>query len=308
MESLTAYVDDSFSQDERVFCLAGYIAPDRVWLEHFVPEWRKFIKRAPRPIREFKTSNCRAGGKGFSGWPAGDRFGLIDRACETVVSCAPETDMVGFAFCVAAPRGKRPDPKWVRKWQDATFQFALHSVMFGLLRYSGWVDKGRSLSLVLDEKKGFTKFIQPAWRRVKGAFQSEAAGIVLNQPREAKSHKEEPLQAADLLANLTSREALARLDDVDLGVDQALERLVRGRHHAATCHNYDDLAGAAAKHRESGMLPCSDDLDHLYQTGEGIRSPRMWPWSRPGLGDIARRVAMRTLGSAGSERSRDETA
>lgn len=305
MESLTAYVDDSTSQDERVFCLAGYIAPDRVWLERFTPEWRKLIRLAPGIIREFKTSNCRSGGGEFKGWAEDDRHALIDRAVDVVVDSVPESDMVGFAFCVAAPPGMRPAPKWIREWQEATFQFALHSVMFGLIRYSGWLDKGMSLSLVIDQKKGFTKFIQPAWRRVQQAFSSDTARIVLKPPREAESHEEAPLQAADLLANLTSREAFRRLEGI--AVEKALARLVRGRFHAATCHNYDDLAEASARYRESGVLPFTDDLDHLFRTDESIRSPRMWPMSRPGLGEIARRVATRAMGSAAQETGGNET-
>lgn len=307
MESLTAYVDDSFSRDERVFCLAGYIAPDQVWLELFAPAWRRLLQRAPRRIREFKTSDCRAGRQGFRGWTEAERTGLIDRACDVIVSSVPESDMVGFAYCVSTPRGKKPDPKWVKTWQRATFEFALHSVMLGLIKYSGWMERGMSLSLVIDKKKGFAKYLVPAWRRVRSAFESETAGLVLKAPREALSHEELPVQAADLLANLTSREALARLEEMDVGVDQALERIVRGRFHAARCHNYDDLADAVAGYRESGVLPWSDDLDRLYRTGEPIRSPALWPWSRPGIAEIARRVAMSTEGAAGSESGRIET-
>ena len=267
------YIDDSWSPGDRVFALAGYIAPVALWERDFVPRWANLLASAPAPLSEFHTVDCRHRRGEFSGWSKGQCDAITKDIVTLIADELPHAHFLGFGGAIAL--GGNPHPDYRRMWQEQAFRLALLWFMANALQVGmRATPPGAKLHIVIDNKPGFYNVLHAAWD--EWASIAFGDGIAkLATPQFANSHDELPLQAADLLAYETAHEAKQRISEAPREVSQALRRLCAGKHHQANCIWYEDLQARMEHRRETGVVP--EGRTMLFHSDFPWRGSNQWP-------------------------------
>lgn len=229
MSTLIGYFDDS--RDHGMFVAAGYIASATIW-ERFSDEWAKILDDAPRPLSEFRASDCRHRRGDFSGWSKHETTELTKDLVSLITD--PEmTPMVGVGDGVFTPRADRSLRASLRKM---SYRINSTMVIGQALMLATEINECSEVRIVFDEQGKLEHLAREAAGSAETLFGEEFEGV-LRRPRFAQSHTTIPLQAADLLAYETLKEVRNRIEDRE--VSTALERLTRGRRHVGRYLNLD---------------------------------------------------------------------
>lgn len=263
-----AYIDDSWSSDNRVFALACYVAPQEHWNE-LCHRWSELLMSGHEPVSEFKTSHCRNGAGEFKGWSPEQRKDMMTRAVDLVVG-SDQLDIKGFAFAFAADA--EVPPGIMRDWERVAFQFcALQMLLTTTISAAVAADDGVSVQVCLDRKDGFSGDADKIFEQLTNAV---PCSIVL---RWGDSKTDHPLQIADLLAHETAKEAGERIAVSPRSVSVALKRLVEGRLHIASCCYFHDFLSHLIRNGLGSSGQPLPDLPYLFRTGKEWRSDDQWP-------------------------------
>jgi hypothetical protein len=271
MTALIGYFDDS--KNENIIVVGGYVGHTVDWDESFAPAWDAFVNDPswPSRIREFKAADCRGGGGQFMHWPAQDRHRCFRRAVEIIRDTMPHENIAGIAVGVALP------PEWPVEQRERLLPIG-YLICVGLLvthtvRVCGdveGVDARNDLHFVFDKQKGLESKAQMMFDsalRFVGLDPEE-----FDDPDFKHSHKIPGLQAADLIAYETFKEAKKRRVDPDRPVSGALTALLDAHYHYAACVPEETTAFLIERHL-AGVPISQDELGELtlYESGKPMR-------------------------------------
>lgn len=272
--ALAAYVDDSI--EDGAFVLAGYVGRVDMWDEQFTPAWKKALDAAPHKVKEFKTSDCRSMTGDFDKpWTRPQCNALTRSVVDVLTTCAPYNDFSGFG---AAVFSAKPPEDMRRYVEEHAFSLCLYDILFDVFgHFSMAVDSPRDLQLILDDKPGFVERAQRAFRTVQQRFAPKFDEMPL--PIFRSSEALLPLQAADLLAYESRKEARSRVEGKNRPVSKALERLVDSRFHKVRTFQWNQMV--KAQQRQSGGLEFKHLLNGsiLFESETPWRDIGHWPYA-----------------------------
>lgn len=221
MSVLAGYFDDS--RDHGMFVVAGYVAPTETW-ERFSRAWTQVLEDAPRPVSEFKASNCRHRRGEFTGWSKQETTDLT-KALVSLITDPGMRGMVGIGDGVITPR---TDGSLQAAFRKLSYRTTSTKVIGHALRLGAEIEGCSEVRIIFDEQGKLEHLAREAAESAENLFGDKFGGD-LREPRFAESHTTVPLQAADLLAYETLKEVRNRIEGRTAST--ALERLTHGRRH-----------------------------------------------------------------------------
>jgi hypothetical protein len=254
--SLVAYFDDSYTEDAS-FALGGYIASVEAWDLAFSPDWFSVLRAAPHPLSEFKASNCRNQRGEFEGWSRAECDALTKRLIGVIVDRKYHGAMVGIGSAVLVAGSVS------REIKEFGYLWCAGNVMVTALRWAA----GSSLPIddvhfVFDRQPNLHGKLHQIFETVVASFGDEWRERV-RSPEFGDSKHLAPLQAADLLAYETHKEAKSRSERPPRALSKALDALVSGRMHVGEFISPSLLQRAA----DGGILSNAVELPALYRSG-----------------------------------------
>ena len=276
MAVLGCYVDESFETGGGAYTLACYVGNVAMWDGAFTPAWKRVLDEAPHRISEFKASDCRQGTGEFRGWSPEERKQLMERLVTVITEKTPEDGLLGYGAVTVFPGYTTPEH--YKAADRAGFEMSLMNLVGTVIKVGQPVlGPGDKLQIVFDNRPKFKQLTVEHFDRVVN-FLGKAAAAVVESPDFKHSHEVHPLQAADLIAHETWKEAKSRSEGGKRPVSMALRRLVAGRQHFALVSEYEQLLEVQRKYRQ-GLDYRQDRLrpKFLFQTGTPWRSESDWP-------------------------------
>lgn len=217
----TAYFDES-KGPEGVFAIAGYVRREDYWASTFSPLWSDVLARQRVYLSEFSASDCRNGVELFKGMTPEERRQLTEDLVSVIVS--PQPPLLGVGAAVVTRDFE--DPQVQRKYDGVSYLVCLSTVVEHVMRLCGTHRSDVYLRFVFDERSDLVGVARETFQEVIEEHRGRFAGTV--RPLEFRSSREfPPLQAADLLAYETYKEAYNRFySPQPRKVSIALDRLV----------------------------------------------------------------------------------
>jgi hypothetical protein len=216
-----AYVDDSGRGQPPVFVLAGFVASAERWAI-FADEWKAALEgpHARGPLAYFKMREAAHFHGQFERWSEADRDALLLRLIGVIEKCLP----TGIATVVPQDDFRKIFKGKISRQMDSPYMLSFYSIMQGMIRIQHQIGTAEPVDFIFDEQgkeigraleawKYFTKFTPPGTEAMHG-----------ERPISGDDRKLVPLQAADLLAWRTRREAV----DAKTGANDAKRLLPFG--------------------------------------------------------------------------------
>ena len=273
MTALTCYLDESIR--ENVHVVAGYLAPDELWTDTFVPDLTDLLRSfslPSSPLTEFKARDCAERRGEFKDIPERDRRALTDSVADILIEMGHTGRLLGVAAVMVHPGvvDVRGMPRAAGRRARHTMEkhgygYSLGWCLYDALRVGAQVCGDESVRPVLDRREGFFEVANRNWEGVVSVLGGEGS-VRFAVPESGDSRAQLPLQAADLLAYETRQEAWHRQSDYPLSY--VLKRLVAAPYHQARVMTLD--LAEPEKITELGNTP------FLYKTGMHVRSLLLW--------------------------------
>ena len=184
-------IDDSASNDGRVFVLAGYIAPAEKWAE-FADEWKALLDEEP-PLTRFKMNEmARSGVKRRRC----ERFyRVIERHVTGAVSCVIKADELAEVVDNIKP------PKGVKNWDGLKnpYFFAFGAIIQKLAIHQEKFKITEPIDFIFDMQTEQAQ-VREGWNYMYLSVTPDLRAMLGNPPTFLDDEKDLPLQAADMWA------------------------------------------------------------------------------------------------------------
>lgn len=220
MLSLACYFDDS--GDEQIHVVGGYLANLEVWDDLLAPAWNDALRTGPRPISEFKASDCRNGvGEFGPPWTREDRQKLM----VDLVSILTEMPLLAgvssaFFWPGVVDPGQRNISRARHRVAKSSYGMNVGMCLAAAFDLCQALPGVSVIQPVFDRGKFFERVIKN-FDTVRKHLNREWAAKLASPVEEIYSLP--ALQAADLLAHETYKEIVSRCDG--RAPSRALERL-----------------------------------------------------------------------------------
>jgi hypothetical protein len=271
--ALACYIDESTRG--RFFSVAGYLGTVDFWDRIFTPEWTKALASAPRPLSEFKASNCRQKRGEFLGWSQEECDSLVKSLISVLVRTR---SIMGFASVLRLPGVVAPgfpDTKRQRVlvercgYKGGAFACLYDSIQYGTQFFSPDIEYVQPIA---DERKKFYKILLEAYADARRL--SEFPGKV-KCPIGADSRALPPLQAADVLAYEARKEVENRMENRRISI--AMQRMFDGLPHFARCTYMPDVPIVGAQLlSDVGFVSDNISTEVLFRPDMPIRAKGNW--------------------------------
>jgi Protein of unknown function (DUF3800) len=195
---IRAYADESEKKDLGVFTVAGYLfTPDSC--DPFEQEWRKALDSCPRPLSEFKMSDCISGRKEFKNWTAEERTNIYRKLSQITGAYA----LLGISVSVDSESLSRICPS------EKPYSLAVSYFVYRVLHH---VKKSGPVSYFFDDGREGLDKLDVAFKRLKrNPNKYGKLSLYLDSYTRADSKKIPQLQAADMIAWRAAWESVMHL-------------------------------------------------------------------------------------------------
>ena len=207
--ALSAYVDDSGSEPgAQIFVLGGVVLPNAWWENQFCPDWSVVLGASPA-VPYFKASEVWDHKKGpFRDFTDDQRKQKINALSEVICGLHPLAlsvsvrweDFLAFKEAVALP-----------VWAQDPYFFLFYRLLVLAIQFGQRESNPTPIDFIFDEQND-------AWKQVKGWYAQfqlrlppEFLALLGKEPEKGDEKICLPLQAADLFAWYTRRDALGTL-------------------------------------------------------------------------------------------------
>lgn len=252
-----------------------------MWNESFNPRWKKALSAAPRQATEYKSSKLAAFRGEFIGWTQVEAGAFTKSVVDVIadpiiVNEGEDADLLGIAITVVFP-------DIIVASQQADFQEAgvfwcvglmLQTLSFIAIQLRRAPDNEISViydarptrKWILAHQQKFSEFLST----MEGAPHLSFGGF-------QNSADVPALQAADLLAYETRKEAESRLSPLPRPVRHSLQRLVASRPHFARAVHFSHMINTPDEAWISWKGPPGPSA--LFRTTDSWRESSHWPYS-----------------------------
>jgi hypothetical protein len=226
--TLVAYFDDSREMDhDKVYhTMAGYVAPQELWDNVISLRWCGVLNAAPRPLTEYKASNCRALKREFRGWDRRE----ADRVTLEIVNELLRADhrpLLGIGTVVVIDNfltGAR-----LRRFERMAMGMCLLNTVLTIFRYAKKLSRYEPIEFVCDVQPGLQGMFKQLLKENVDKIDWYEPGF--RELKFADSRSTPPLQAADLLAYETRKDLKDRTKRKDHPRSTALARMLESHPH-----------------------------------------------------------------------------
>jgi len=276
-----AYVDDSFDREFGLYVLSAYIGDADIFDTALSPAWREVIKNAPHPLKEWHSTNHANASEEFSnkvGWNNNERKQIITDIVSVITDDMPKDKLFGCASIVTFP-GRISDDEF-EFYEEAGFTCNLLEIIQQIFSTARLLlEPEETVQVVLDEKPKVKGLVDRYFYKTLEKIDKSIAARI-HYPMFRHSHELEPLQAADLLAYETFKEAKSRVYE-RRPVRIPLRRIVAAHAHQARCSTVHQIVEILRRKKEGLPLTIADR--HLwpmlfYESGTPWRDKSHWPF------------------------------
>src|SRR6266576_3673834 len=239
--AISCYFDDS--HEGGIFVVAGYMNTVESWDKEFAPGW-------------------------FANWTRAECNALTERLVSFIADGQRWINLIGLGEAVVVPI--IPDRVSQPKWESFAYLMCAGLLMYDVGKVYSRLGAEDSIHLIFDRQRGQEGKAHEIFREAEGLLKERGLlSCKISPPQFLDSESLAPLQAADLLAYETFKEAKNRLIEDWRGPSMALQRLIKGKPHVA--HIIDvKLLQEIRKAVELGQAVDFDvDVPWLYRSWYG---------------------------------------
>jgi len=264
--AISCYFDDS--HEGGIFVVAGYMNTVESWDKEFAPGWFEILRDQSHSLSEFKASDCRQRTGEFANWTRAECNALTERLVSFIADGQRWINLIGLGEAVVVPI--IPDRVSQPKWESFAYLMCAGLLMYDVGKVYSRLGAEDSIHLIFDRQRGQEGKAHEIFREAEGLLKERGLlSCKISPPQFLDSESLAPLQAADLLAYETFKEAKNRLIEDWRGPSMALQRLIKGKPHVA--HIIDvKLLQEIRKAVELGQAVDFDvDVPWLYRSWYG---------------------------------------
>jgi hypothetical protein len=203
--ALTAYVDDSGSEPSApLYVLGGVVLPESWWENEFCPEWQGVLDDSPS-IDYFKASEVWDHAKGpFRDFSDEERKQKVRAFAEAICELQPLALSVSVSWTeIQAFKSSTVLPKWAN---DPYF-FLFYRLLVLAIQFGFHESHPTPIDFVFDEQNTAWKQVKNWYEHFQELLPDDLRPFLGKEPVKSDEKKCLPLQAADLFAWYTRRDA-----------------------------------------------------------------------------------------------------
>jgi hypothetical protein len=211
---LKAYLDESgHHEGSKAFAFAGFLGRAYCWSD-FNREWNAVLYNFPgvsKPFHMKDWSHPKIPGHQFSGWPTEKRHELINRLLDVLLSNPPKFFAFGFSVEVEA-FARVPDTARENFYNDPYF-LAFQSCVGAAAKSMDehYLPLNEKVGFICDRKSGYVGRITDMYNHMKDDIGWNHVHRLADEIAFGSRAEYPGLQAADILAYLTTQDLDARL-------------------------------------------------------------------------------------------------
>lgn len=207
--ALSAYVDDSGSEPgAKIYVLGGVVLPHAWWESQFRPEWEGILKDSPS-VPYFKASEVWDRSRGpFRDFTDAQRMQKVNALSEVICDLHPLALSVSLRWedFLAFRESKILSPLA----QDPYF-FLFYRLLLLAIQFGQRESNPTPIDFTFDEQNDAWKQVKKWYAHFRECLSPEALAFLGKDPEKGEEKACLPLQAADLFAWYTRRDALGTL-------------------------------------------------------------------------------------------------